>query len=123
MEDFFCVPPSDLSCTVHTPVLSKPGVNFINILRTAFVHAEPKSVKDSQVVSLFALSGFSGFACAKAASKYVGEIDPRQLSRSKENPPSLFSNGVKNGSRGSYLSFGNTNLTTFFIFCFSYFFC
>jgi len=34
------------------------GVIFINVLQAAFVHADPKSAKnDSQVISLFALSG------------------------------------------------------------------
>jgi len=32
-----------------------PGVNFINILRAAFTHADPESAKNSQVVSLFML--------------------------------------------------------------------
>ncbi len=35
-----------------------PAVIFINVLQAAFVHADPKSAKnDSQVISLFALSG------------------------------------------------------------------
>jgi len=50
-----------------------PAINFINILRTAFTCAEPKSVqKGSQVVSHFTLLGSTH---AKAARKYVGEID------------------------------------------------
>jgi hypothetical protein len=44
------------------------GVNFINILRAAFVCEAQKPEKGSHVVSLFMLSG--------AAGKYVFEIDP-----------------------------------------------
>ncbi len=29
----------------HLSLSDKPGVNFINILRAAFAHADPKSVK------------------------------------------------------------------------------
>ncbi len=51
-----------------------PGLNFINILRTAFMRVEPKSVKkDSQVVSLNKLLGSTS---VKAERKYVGEIEP-----------------------------------------------
>jgi hypothetical protein len=43
-----------------------PGVNFINFLRAVFTHADPESKKDSEVVSLFSLSGS---AHIKAAHK------------------------------------------------------
>ncbi len=39
-------------------MLPPPGVNFISILRTAFMRADPEiAKKGSQVVSLFAISG------------------------------------------------------------------
>jgi len=47
-----------------------PGVNFINVSRTAFVREEHKSVKkDHQVINLFTLLGS---ALAKAVRKYAG---------------------------------------------------
>jgi len=50
-----------------------PGVDFINVLRTAFRLAEPKSIKKtSQVIGLFTLSGSTS---VKAKRKYVGKID------------------------------------------------
>ena len=50
------------------------GLNFINVLRTAFTLTEPKTKrkKDSQVISLFMHSGSTSI---KAEHKYVGEID------------------------------------------------
>jgi len=52
-----------------------PGLNFINVLRTALARAEPKSVKkESQVVNK--AYTLLGSARAKAVRKYVGEIDP-----------------------------------------------
>ncbi len=53
-----------------------PGLNIINVLCTAFTSAEPKSVKRSQLVSLFMLSES---VHPKAARKYVGEIDQRSI--------------------------------------------
>jgi len=51
------------------------GLNFINVLRTAFTRAEPKSIKkDSQAVSLLTLLGS---VRTKAARKHAGEIEPR----------------------------------------------
>ena len=53
---------------------SSSGLNFINVLRTAFTSTEPKSVKKGcQAVSLFTLLRS---VRAKAVPKYVGEIDP-----------------------------------------------
>jgi hypothetical protein len=49
-----------------------PGLNFINILCTAFTLAEPISIKNSQVISLFTLLGSTSI---KAERKYVDEID------------------------------------------------
>ena len=51
-----------------------PGVNFTNILLTAFTRTDPKSAKkDSQVKQLFVALGS---ACVKAVCKHVDEIDP-----------------------------------------------
>jgi len=49
-----------------------PGLNFINVLLTAIMLAEPKSVKKT-IKSLFTLSGSTSI---KAERKYVGEIEP-----------------------------------------------
>ena len=45
-------------------------VNFTNIIRTTFMHADPKSAK--KTVKLFALLGL---AHVKAGCKHVDEID------------------------------------------------
>ncbi len=50
------------------------GVNFINILRAAFAQWEPKSIKKAVKLSIFLC--FWDLR-AKAARKYVGEIDPK----------------------------------------------
>jgi hypothetical protein len=51
------------------------GLNFINVLLTAFTLEEPKSVKkESQVISLFTLLGSTS---VKADCKCVDEIDTR----------------------------------------------
>ena len=47
--------------------------NFTNILRAAFMQADPKIAKKSQVKQLFALSGS---ASVKAARNHVDNIDP-----------------------------------------------
>jgi hypothetical protein len=41
------------------------GVNFINVLRAAFAHADPKSAKRLKIFAL------SGSACAKAAHEML----------------------------------------------------
>jgi len=56
-------------------ILSKPGVNFINILCSAFRSADPKSTKRYwQLDWIFTLLGSLH---VKALHKHVGEIDPR----------------------------------------------
>ncbi len=51
-----------------------PGVNFINVLRAAFAPVDPKRVKRYwQLDSILTLLGATG---VKAASKYVGKIEP-----------------------------------------------
>ena len=47
----------------------------LNIWRTAFMHADPKQKKDSQVKLLFALLVS---VLVKAARKHIDEIDPRR---------------------------------------------
>jgi len=37
----------------HDDMLGRPGVDFINILLTAFTSLDPKAQKYSQVISLF----------------------------------------------------------------------
>jgi len=60
-------------CARKTLMKLTPGVDFINFLRTAFTREEPKCMKkDSQVVSIFTLSGSTS---VKAERKCVGEID------------------------------------------------
>jgi len=51
-----------------------PGVNFINVFRTAFMCVDPKNVKiQSSRQYIFALLGYT---LIKAVRKHVGEIDP-----------------------------------------------
>ena len=62
-------------------ILARPGDNFTNILRAAFMRTDPKSAtKGSQLKQLFALFGS---VPVKAARKHVDEIDP--CSYSKKN--------------------------------------
>jgi len=51
------------------------GLNFINILRTAFMLAEPKSVIKTVKPPVF-LRTLLGSTSLKAERKYVGEIEP-----------------------------------------------
>ncbi len=56
---------------------SSPGVNFINVLRSAFTLVDPESVKRYwQLDWILTLLGATG---VKAVRKYVGEIEPRSL--------------------------------------------
>jgi hypothetical protein len=58
--------------------LKHTGVNFINILSTAFALVDPKSVRtQSNCQYLFTLLGSMS---VKTVSKYVDEIDPRWAS-------------------------------------------
>ncbi len=52
----------------------RSGLNFTNILCTAFTRGAQKRKKDSQVISLFTLSKSMS---VKVECKYVGEIDHR----------------------------------------------
>jgi len=51
----------------------RSGVNFINVLLAAFRHSDPKSGKNSQVVSLFALLRS---VQAKAALRTLMKLTP-----------------------------------------------
>ena len=56
-------------------ILVSTGVNFINILRAAFVRADPKSAKKTvQSISFFVILLS---AHVKAVHKNIGEINPR----------------------------------------------
>ncbi len=50
-----------------------PGLNFINVLRTAFLRGTQKRKKYSQVFSLFTLSGSTSI---KAACKMLKKLTP-----------------------------------------------
>ncbi len=50
------------------------GVNFTNILRSVFMHADSKSVKNDNLLAFFSLLGS---ACVKASRILVGEINSR----------------------------------------------
>jgi len=50
------------------------GVNFINILEAAFLHADPNSVK--QIYNFIVFSALLGFMRVKAASKHIDDTDP-----------------------------------------------
>jgi hypothetical protein len=66
-------------------VFETPGVNFINVPRTAFTQADPKSVK--KIVKLSVFSMFLESACLKAAHKKLMKLTPGV----KDN---LFSNSL-----------------------------
>jgi hypothetical protein len=60
-------------CTTILENIRLRGANFINILRAAFTHEDPKSAeKDCQLVSLFCTFGI----CASCLKK-IDEIDTR----------------------------------------------
>jgi len=71
-----------------------PGVNFFNILRAAFVRADPESVK--KTVKLSVLFTLSGYACAKAACRMLKKLTIEQC----------FSTGGLRPSSGPWSSFG-----------------
>ncbi len=50
------------------------GVDFINILGAAFVHADPKSV--NQIYNFIVFSALLGSMRVKAASKHIDDTDP-----------------------------------------------
>ncbi len=50
--------------TLYFIILERPGVNFINVLRTAFVLVDPKIVKDT-VESLVSFYGFGIYECKR----------------------------------------------------------
>jgi len=53
---------------------SSPGLNFINALRTAFTHLDPKSIKKTVKLSIFiTLLGSMGI---KAARKTLVKLTP-----------------------------------------------
>ena len=52
-----------------------PGLNFINVLCTAFTLEEPKSIKKTDNSSVFFM--LLGSTSLKAKCKYVAEIDSR----------------------------------------------
>jgi len=67
----------DTLANILPPLTS--GVNFINVLHTAFTHKDPKSVKRWQLDLILTLLGATG---VKAACKYVDEIGPWWLCHS-----------------------------------------
>ncbi len=63
--------------TRETLMKSTPGLNFIKVLRTAFLLKDPKSVKRYWRLDwVLMLLGATG---VKAVRKYVGEIEPWSL--------------------------------------------
>ncbi len=72
-------------------LVQSAGLNFINVLHTAFyTRRAQKHKKDRQVFSLFMLLGSTSI---KADRKYVGEIEPRCTSVCKNGSeilPSIF---------------------------------
>jgi len=51
-----------------------PGLNFINLLRTAFAHADPKSVKDTYDLTVFFM--LLGSMIVKAVRKMLMKLTP-----------------------------------------------
>ncbi len=65
------------SCVRKMLVKSTPGLNFINVLRTAFTRVDPKSVRiQSNPQYLFTLLGST---CAKAARRTLMKSTPGYL--------------------------------------------
>ncbi len=62
-----------ICCQNFSESFLPPGVNFINVLRSAFTRVDPKSAKMT-VKGHFALLGSTH---VKAMFKHVGEIEPR----------------------------------------------
>ncbi len=54
-------------------ILPSPGLNIINVLRTAFTPADPKNIKKTVKLSIFFTH--LGSTSVKTARKTVGEID------------------------------------------------
>jgi len=52
----------------------RPGLNFINVLRTAFTLSDPKSVKDTYDLTVFFT--LSGSTSVKAAHKTLVKLTP-----------------------------------------------
>jgi len=60
------------------------GLNFINILQAAFMHADSKSAEKAVKLSVFFT--LLGSIHMKALRKHVGEIEPRSLSHKGAAP-------------------------------------
>ncbi len=59
--------------TIHCSKKMTPGVNFTNILHTAFKHVDPKSVKKIDNLTVF-FSPFSNLHAKKAVSRTVMKL-------------------------------------------------
>ncbi len=60
-----------------TNYLTRPGVNFINVLQAAFTQADPKRVKKTVNLSVFFT--LSGSVRAKAAHRTLMKLTPGSL--------------------------------------------
>jgi len=52
----------------------RPGLNFINVLCTAYMHTDPESVKDTDDLTVFFM--LSGSTSVKAAHKMLVKLTP-----------------------------------------------
>ncbi len=59
--------------------LREAFVNFINVVRAAFLWADPKSIKRHWRLDW--ILTLLGVTCVKGVCKYIGEIDPRSQKR------------------------------------------
>jgi len=66
---------------VNIRLIDGPGINFINVLRTAFMNAYPNIVKTTHDFAVYFT--FSGSACAKAAWRTLMKLTPDGMSISK----------------------------------------
>jgi len=64
--------------------LTQPGVNFINILRAAFVRADPKSVKKTDNLTVF--FAFLEYSCVKAACRMLMKLTLGSNFKTGSNP-------------------------------------
>ncbi len=54
--------------------VNRPGLNFINVLCTAFTPADPKSIKDTNDLTVFFM--LLGSTCTKAAHRTLVKLTP-----------------------------------------------
>jgi len=91
---------------------SNLGLNFINVLRTAFSLVDPESVKNT-VKSSVSFYTFGICAC-KSCTKNVDEIEPRSRKRKisvKSSSVSFFDFGIRARKMSMKLTLGEAEVS------------